>query len=80
RKATNKAADKKEKTRQTGLPGPCLRVFFSWRIQKFSPDDVFRFGHRGHISAATHSLEAGGSFPTHKKKSREKSRLLFLFR
>ncbi|MCL1844561.1 MAG: hypothetical protein FWF77_01510 [Defluviitaleaceae bacterium] len=28
-----------------------------------------RIGHRGHVSAATHSLEAGSSFLAHKKVS-----------
>ncbi|MCL1845774.1 MAG: hypothetical protein FWF77_07710 [Defluviitaleaceae bacterium] len=31
-------------------------------------DSIFlaRIGHRGHVSAATHSLEAGNSFPAYK--------------
>ncbi|MCL1845512.1 MAG: hypothetical protein FWF77_06385 [Defluviitaleaceae bacterium] len=28
-----------------------------------------RGGHRGHVSAATHSLEAGRNFPAHKKSA-----------
>ncbi|MCL1845539.1 MAG: hypothetical protein FWF77_06525 [Defluviitaleaceae bacterium] len=31
-----------------------------------------RIGHRGHVSAATRSLEAGSNFPAHKKAGKER--------
>ncbi|MCL1845426.1 MAG: hypothetical protein FWF77_05950 [Defluviitaleaceae bacterium] len=38
-----------------------------------------RGGHRGHMSEATRSLEAGSSFPVQKKESASDTRRLFFY-